>query len=368
MKKVIFIGLDIYSQTGGIGRYTRRLLRALGELTGRTIAPCMAISLWDGVEHIPRAPQSVHFIPCNRNRLLAVWNFAYLSLSRRPGVIIYGHILFAPLAILGRVLCPRAKHILFIYGVEVWGAGYRPTLRWERWLVQHCFDRIITISRHTQKQMVKTYGVNEGRFELLAPAVDIDQIEPQSDQGKLPEQKSLLTVCRLTPEDRYKGVDRVLQALHQVLKVFPDVRYNVVGEGALRDELEHLTLEMGLGEHVHFLGYLSEVELQQVYARSSIFVMPSFGEGFGIVFIEAFLHRLPVICGNADASVEVVTNGYNGITVNPHSSMELAEAILELLSKPELARKMGEKGCQTVFDRYTHPIFRQTLEKILLEE
>ena len=94
-------------------------------------------------------------------------------------------------------------------------------------------------------------------------------------------------------------------------------------------------------------------------------MLPSVGEGFGIVFLEAWKHRLPVVAGNKDASAEVVTHSHNGLCVDPDSPQELAEAVTGLLRNPKRAERMGGAGYETVLERYTHAHFRQRLWEIL---
>jgi phosphatidyl-myo-inositol dimannoside synthase len=363
MKSLVLVTLDIYSRTGGIARYMTRFLTALSELHEHKIqVPCTAISLWDGIEDGKKAPPGIRFFPCNHRKFLAIFVFVRQLLTQKPDIIVYGHVLFTPLAILARIIRPHAQQFLIVYGIEVWGGKHRSVPKWERWLVQHLFDRIITISRYTQGKMMEVYGIDENRFAMLPPAVNI---ESKSSQSDISEQIKLISVCRLTPEDRYKGVDQVIRVLPHILKRYPNVAYTVIGEGPLKAELKKLAEEFGVSKYVHFMGHVSDAELQWAYKQSSIFVLPSSGEGFGIVFLEAFLHFLPVICGNTDASVEVVTNGYNGITVHPKSPTELTDAIIRLISEPELAHKMGQNGYQTVLARYTHEIFCKTLTNIL---
>jgi glycosyltransferase involved in cell wall biosynthesis len=94
-------------------------------------------------------------------------------------------------------------------------------------------------------------------------------------------------------------------------------------------------------------------------------VMPSTGEGFGIVYLEAWKHGLPVVVGNQDASAEVVTHGVNGLCVNPASVEEIAEALIGLLKDPKTVARMGRQGYRTMLERYTHDHFRNRLWQIL---
>ncbi len=212
--------------------------------------------------------------------------------------------------------------------------------------------------------MQRAYALPGGRFTFLPNAVDAPERAPQLRNGAGGGQR-LLTVTRLSRKDHYKGCDRVIRALPQVLTEFPSARYEVVGEGPLRGELEDLARRLGVGHAVGFHGYLDEDELERVYSRSHILVMPSTGEGFGIVYLEAWRHGVPVVAGNRDAGAEVVTDGVDGLCVDPYSVEQVARALISLLSDPERAAAMGRRGYQTLMAKYTHAHFRENLGHIL---
>jgi phosphatidylinositol alpha-1,6-mannosyltransferase len=174
-------------------------------------------------------------------------------------------------------------------------------------------------------------------------------------------------VTRLGYGERYKCCDKVIRALPGLLTSFPNTRYEIVGRGPLRHELRKLASELGVGAHVQCPGYLNDQQLEQAYRHADVLVMPSIGEGFGIVFLEAWKHGLPVVAGNQDASAEVVTHGLNGLCVNPDSLEEITGAITALLQDRGRAFRMGAAGYRTVLECYTHAHFRQRLAEILRE-
>jgi phosphatidylinositol alpha-1,6-mannosyltransferase len=125
---------------------------------------------------------------------------------------------------------------------------------------------------------------------------------------------------------------------------------------------------MGVSGRVRFHGRLSDSELERMYQSADVFILPSKGEGFGIVYLEAWKHGLPVIAGNQDAGAEVVTHGHNGLCVDPDSPEQIAAGLIELLSAPQRAAEMGEAGRRTVSEKYSHEAFRARLAAILLRE
>jgi glycosyltransferase involved in cell wall biosynthesis len=361
LMKVMYIGLDIFSQAGGIGRYTRRFLQALSGLAQKTIV----LSLWDSAVESQRIPPGMDFIPCQRNKMKALSLFLSKLILFRPAVIVYGHIMLVPLAVIGKILSPRSRHVLIVYGIEVWGDGYYRNTGLERWTVKRYLDAIITISLFTQQRMINNFVIGQAQFYLLPPALDLNPTRAASDPLK--QSQSVLTVTRLSVSEQNKGVDKVLRALPKVLETYPETVYTVIGEGPLKEQYQKLALDLGIADHVRFLGYVDEVTLHAAYEQSSLFIMPSSKEGFGIVFLEAWQYKLPVICGNRDASAEVVTHDLNGLTVNPDSPEEIAQAILFLLSNPDVAHRMGEEGFKTLNQKYSHATFVETLSRILHE-
>ncbi len=364
--KVLFIALGIYGRTGGIERFNQRVVCCLSELHGTLIDESVVIALWDTPEQCSQVPGNIRFIPGCSQKIQTMAHFLRHVWQMQPDIILYGHILLAPLALLARLLCRTAHHALFIYGFEVWGDLLRPVPRWEPWLVHTALDRIITVSRFTGDRMRQAYRLPRSIFYLLPCAVDWPAHGFDISLPPRAGLQTLLSVTRLGYTERYKHCDKVILAMPHVLKVFPNVHYYIAGEGPLRSGLAALAKEVGVADHVHLLGYVSDARLNELYRQADIFVLPSTKEGFGIVFLEAWLHQLPVIASTHGASAEVVTHEVNGLLVDPEPG-QIAEAVLRLLKDPDLARRLGQAGFETVRRHYTHEHFRQQFAQILIE-
>jgi phosphatidylinositol alpha-1,6-mannosyltransferase len=147
--------------------------------------------------------------------------------------------------------------------------------------------------------------------------------------------------------DAYKGHDVIIQALPLVRDRIPDVLWVVIGDGRLRPLYERTVEKLGLGDHVRFLGNVSDSDRDAWLDRAHLFVMPSrstpdgLGEGFGIVFIEAAAHGLPVVAGNVDGVVDAVVDGETGLLVDPTDPNAVARALIELLLDEGRASRMG---------------------------
>jgi phosphatidylinositol alpha-1,6-mannosyltransferase len=157
-------------------------------------------------------------------------------------------------------------------------------------------------------------------------------------------------VCVARLEQRYKGHDVLIRALPLVRARIPSVRLQVVGDGVLRPVYEGFAASLGLDGSVEFLGPVDDATRDELLARAHVFAMPSRlpfdggGEGFGIVYLEAGAHGLPVVAGRAAGALDAVVDGETGLLVDPADHVALAAAIVELLSDRAKASALGERG------------------------
>jgi glycosyltransferase involved in cell wall biosynthesis len=185
--------------------------------------------------------------------------------------------------------------------------------------------------------------------------------------GIAARQPVILTVSRLDSSEKYKGYDTVLKALPAVLQSIPDVRYLIVGKGDDRSRIERIIAESGLESCVTVAGDIADEELCDHYNLCDVFAMPSKGEGFGIVFLEAMACGKPVLAGNKDGSVDALRCGELGVLVDPDNVDEIASALTRMLNatyphpviyKPELLRRR-------VIEAYGYDAFKFTLSNLL---
>ena len=164
----------------------------------------------------------------------------------------------------------------------------------------------------------------------------------------------ILTVGRLSAAERYKGHDRLIAALPGILARVPDAAYLIVGSGDDRPRLERLAREAGVADRVVFAGHVPDEELPDYFALAHVFAMPSTGEGFGIVFLEAAASGLPVIGGNRDGSVDALAEGRIGRLVDPESREEIEAAVVEALERRQPARRC--RGAALLASRSLQPM------------
>lgn len=246
----------------------------------------------------------------------------------------------------------RAPYLVTLYGIEVWRAlaGAR------RRALRQAAVRL-AISDYTREGALR---VNQGAgpIEVLPLCLENRPPEGDVDAGLLERAGSgfLLIVGRMAVSERYKGHDCLLEAMPHV-----PARLVIAGDGDDRGRLEARTRAMGLGGRVLFTGFVSEATLGELYRRAAAFVMPSHGEGFGLVYLEAMRAAKPCLAARAGAAAEIVVDGETGWLVDPLDPEEIAAAANRLLADPAAARAMGEAG-QRRFERlFTLRRFRERL-------
>ncbi|MCA1550696.1 glycosyltransferase family 4 protein [Bradyrhizobium sp. BRP19] len=299
-------------------------------------------------------------IRSHRNRVKFMW--ASVTAALGADAVIVGHVNLLPIAALVRFLRWRTPILLFVHGDEVWNQPGRRKKRWYERLLLHAVNRIASVSQYTAEVMSKEFGVHTTKFIILPNAVD--EIErPSSPRSK--STPIVLTVSRLSLGDRPKNIDQMLRAVAVLKDRLPDVRYEIVGDGALRRELEQLADDLRIRGSVKFLGRLSDSELSMAYQRASVFALPSAKEGFGIVYLEAWLRLLPVLCSSFGAAKEVVSDCADGFVVDHRDTQVIADRLYELLTNTELAGRFGENGRRKVETKYLNDSFQANLNAII---
>jgi phosphatidyl-myo-inositol dimannoside synthase len=139
----------------------------------------------------------------------------------------------------------------------------------------------------------------------------------------------------------------------------------IVGRGGDEPRLRELATKLKVEPLVHFAGGVSDQELPAYYESAEVFAMPSFAEGFGLVYLEAMYHGKPCIAGNRDAAGEVVLDGETGLLVEPGNVSQIQEALSRLLLDPEWAEELGANGRRRLEEHFTYEEFATRLWKEL---
>src|SRR6185437_13604009 len=142
----------------------------------------------------------------------------------------------------------------------------------------------------------------------------------------------------------YKNLEVVIKAIGILKKTRPNAKLVIIGDGPHKKSLEELVKKLDLESSIDFLGYTSFDEKMKIIAASNALVFPSLCEGFGLVILEAFSQRKPVLVSNIEPMSDIVSDGKNGFVLDPYDEKSWAEHLLKLIKNPSQALEMGSEG------------------------
>jgi phosphatidyl-myo-inositol dimannoside synthase len=288
----------------------------------------------DGALRVRRVPAGPRFHRASVALLNA--GAAAEAVRTRPAVVLCGHVVASPAALLAGRLT-GAPVVQYVHADEF---RARPALCAR---AVRGADATIAVSRYTRDLAVAA-GAAPERVRLIHPGVDL----PEGARAARDARPTLVTVARLT---EHKGHDVVLEALVAVRRAVPDVLWVVVGDGPERAALEARAAALGIASSVRFTGAVDASERDAWLDRAHAFVMPSRvpesgigGEGFGIAYVEAGAHGLPVVAGDRGGACDAVRDGETGLLVDAADPAAVARALISLLTDPDLALRLGAAG------------------------
>ena len=356
----LFPGL---ASVGGIqmaGRQTAAVLASIASERGRS---SVFLSLNDANGEHEAAVGGLRFGYRGFARSKSRFILAALGLARaRPDVIFAAHPNLAPITAIMRVLARQAQIIVGTHGIEVWRP--LPVLRRKAL----CSASMVRApSSDTVRKLTSVQGVRPENIRRLPWPLDPDFLNLANSPDDLPrpsqfpQGRIVLSVGRWAANERYKGADLLIHAVSELTREFPDLHLVLVGEGDDLPRLQKLALAANTRDNVHFISGLSRDELAACYAACEIFALPSTGEGFGLVFLEAMAFQKPVIGTTFGGIPDVVEDGITGILVEPENPSSLPSALRALLSNDDLRRGMGQRAGEFVRARHGFECFRATL-------
>jgi glycosyltransferase involved in cell wall biosynthesis len=362
---------DLFSYTGGVQAFSRYLIDAVcAETFSSRFRVLIKNDLPDSISgdrathnfnvcgHWPVQLRSPRFaIECLRH----VWR-------ERPGLIVSTHLHFGPIAQIAQRSF-GTPYILVAHGVDAWQITDASRLK-----ALKGANLVLAVSHYTRNCLINEAGLNSNRVKILPNtfAAGRFSIAPKSPRllqkyGLQPDTPVILTVCRLSETERYKGYDQVIRALPEISRSIPDTRYLLVGGGSDRPRIEKLIAETGVQEAVILAGFVPDEELAEHYNLCDIFAMPSQAEGFGIVYLEALACGKPVLAGNKDGSRDALANGELGLLVDPEDTAEIAAEIIRVLrrehSHPKIFHPELLRG--RVVELFGFEAFKHTIANLL---
>jgi glycosyltransferase involved in cell wall biosynthesis len=341
---------ELVPSKGGIQVFSGFLVRALKEADSNnvTVISKHDLELADSADDGKAVRGSGRWPPALRTHAFAA-KVLWEGMRTPPDLILMTHLNFAVAAHwLKRWM--GVPYWCVVHGIEAWDIHHQGRIA-----ALKEADRVLAVSHHTKDRLLQQVQLAPERVRILSNTVDANRFRPGpkplhllSRHGLSVSRKIMLTVARLVGAERYKGYDTILHALPAIRRSVPEVHYILAGEGPDRPRVEELVQDLGLHDCVTLTGFVPDAELVDYYNLCDVFAMPSKGEGFGIVYLEAMACGKPVLAGNKDGSVDALRGGEFGVLIDPDSIEEIASALIQLLqhrhphflaNRPDLLRK-----------------------------
>jgi glycosyltransferase involved in cell wall biosynthesis len=324
--KILLLCTDAYGGHGGIALFNRELLSALAAMPDCeevVVVPRIIVHAQESI------PANVTFVAdAARGRLSYLGAVMRVITQHRFDLVICGHVNLLPLARL-----TRQRPLLITHGIEAWKPLRDP---FSNKLI-HEVRGLVSVSALTRDRFV-SWSHFRGRTFVLPNAVHAADygVRPKSaaliERFGIAGKRVILTLGRIVAAERYKGFDEVLDVLPSLA---PDVVYVIAGRGSDVDRLARKAVRLGVSDRVVFTGFIDESEKADLYNLADVYAMPSRGEGFGFVFLEAMACGVPVIGSKHDGGREALRSGTLGTLVDPANLADIRSALEEALEVTE---------------------------------
>ena len=358
---------------GGVQEAGRLTASALTEIVSRREWSSEFLALNDsrGPHELTQAVRPFSFTGFGRAKIRFVLSAiarARSSSDRAAPIILAAHPNLALPAAWMQRISSRLKIVVMAHGVEVW----QPLSAARRRALQRA-NLVLAPSSYTAQKLIEVQGIPKEKIRLLPWPLNPEFLALAQNPAALPLPKSfphgrvIMTAARWAASERYKGADELIRAVAQLRDAHKDLHLAIVGGGDDLPRLRDLARDLGAAGQIHFLENIPRVELAACYAHADVFALPSMGEGFGFVFLEAMAFAKPVIAAAAGGATDLIAQGENGFLVKPRDVASLAQALDRLLRDDSLRAELGRRGAEKVRTQFRFEVFAAALERILDE-
>ena len=206
-------------------------------------------------------------------------------------------------------------------------------------------------------------GFRDEQIVHISGSVDTDKFRPAPRPDAAVPERDVLCVARL---EYSKGIDVLLHAWGRMLAAPAEwranlkIRLRIVGDGTLKPQMMRIAQDLGIADSVEFLGLRTDIA--DLAHRSWSFVLPSRWEGMPNALLEAMACGLPSVATRVSGSEDIITDGVNGLLVEPEHPIELAQALRRIIEDADLAQRLGQQGRAAVVQQYQlHAVVEQCL-------
>ncbi|MFC1804922.1 glycosyltransferase family 4 protein [Candidatus Omnitrophota bacterium] len=324
--------------------------------TGITVRP---------VKHLV---QEVHII----KDILALIEMVFL-IRRRKYTIVHTH--NSKAGVIGRLAAKISGVPIIIHTFH--GFSFhrfeRPFRRWlfksiERFTAR-LTDKLLIISKPLREWGLSEGIGDPGKYVINYDGIEFDKFRRDFDREKIrsgfgiEDDESVVGMVSKLWEG--KGHKYLLQAAVKIIQRVPRVRFMLVGDGYLRDNLKEQAEELGVLDHVIFTGFREDIpEITSIF---DIACLPSLFEGMGRVLLEAQIMGRPVVATRVGGIVEIVKDNETGLLIEPADSDALALAIIRLLTDSAMARRLGEAARHHIGEEFSVSRMVEKVEEVYEE-
>ncbi|WP_414514948.1 glycosyltransferase [Nostoc sp. PCC 9305] len=366
---------NIFDFKGGIQVYSKFLLKALQDIYPE--ADYDVFLKYD--KYSLKQPDKLQFLSSTRfhyfgdlpkllQPILFATKIIILAILQHPVIVISTHVNYAIVCYILKFFT-GVPYWVVAHGLEVWDIENKAT----KFALEKA-DKIISVSNYTRQRLLQDINIDSEKIVVLPNTFDASKFPINSKPTYLlkrynltDEQPVILTVTRLGSMAKYKGYDQILHALVKVRSHLPNVHFILAGKGDDIPRIKALVTNLNLQDCVTIAGFVPDKELCDHYNLCDVFALPSKGEGFGIVFLEALACGKPVLAGNQDGSIDPLADGKLGCLVDPDNLEEIADNLIQILqgdcSNPVIYQP--EYLQQKTIEAFDFSQFRASLAKLI---
>jgi glycosyltransferase involved in cell wall biosynthesis len=257
------------------------------------------------------------------------------------------------------------SYVVVLHGVEAW-----KKLDWGDRTACRDAASVVSTTRFTADEFCRHNGISPAKIRIIPLAIADSLIEENTaaEQSRAEGRLKVLTVTRMTTIDSYKGVDTLIDSVAEARARSVDIELKIVGAGDEVPILKRRAAERHVDDAVVFTGPVSDEELERFYRDCDVFALPSKGEGFGIVFLEAMRYGKPCIGGNHGGTPEVIEPGVTGFLVDYGDVAALTRHFTDLAANPARRLSMGASALKALSSRYLFPRMQADWFSVLDEQ
>lgn len=365
--KHLFVTQDYAPDRGGMARRYVELCRRFGDARNSMAVSTVAneyASEFDASENYVIDRQPFPFSRANRFANQVRWAHSLVNDRENPNVIHCGNIRPVGYAVQWAHRKLGTPYLLYVNGGDLLRERAKSRSMLKRTMARRIFSHAYGVAATSKwvadltRDVMRELGVRQPPpVAALGLGTDPVHFSPQKNSGVLRVRWGignapvLLTVARLVP---HKGQDTALKVLAELHREFPDLRYVLVGDGHHEGELRRQAVELGVASRVVFAGNLTDAELAEAYASSTVYLGLSRidfeinAEGFGISFLEAAASGIPSVAGDSGGVSSAVLDAETGFLVSPTSVAAAADKVRLLLTESQLRTTMGNSARSAV--------------------